>query len=89
VDALRKRGRNVVDAWISIVTEARKEAGARSYSPYDRARDAGKPILFTPLDEHRPPAGTDEAKFAAPTSMRDVEPSVHLWLERRSLGAKR
>jgi len=89
VDALKKRGRNVVDAWISIVTEARKEAGARSYSPYDRARDAGKPILFTPLDEHRPPAGTDEAKFAAPTSMRDVEPSVHLWLERRSLGAKR
>jgi hypothetical protein len=88
VDALRKRGRNVVDAWISIVTASRTEAGKRSYSRFDRERDAGKPILFMPLDEQRPPAGTDEAKFAAPTSMRDVEPSVHLWLERRSLGAR-
>ncbi len=89
VEALTKRGQNLVDAWISIVTVSRKEAGKRSYSPYDRARDAGKPILFTPLDDNKPPEGTDEAKFAAPTSMRDVEPTVHLWLERRHLGGKR
>jgi hypothetical protein len=89
VDAITKRGGNVVDAWISIVTESRKEAGRRSYSPYDRARDAGKPLLFTPLDDNPPPVGSEEAKFAAPTSMRDVEPNVHLWLERRHLGGRR
>jgi hypothetical protein len=89
VAEIAKRGKNLVDAWISIVTESRKVAGKRSYSPYDRAKDAGKPLLFTPLDEPRPPEGSDEAKFAAPTSMRDVEPNVHLWLERRHLGGKR
>jgi hypothetical protein len=89
VAELTKRGNNLVDAWISIVTESRKEAGKRSYSPFDRARDAGKAILFTALDEDKPPTGTDEAKFCAPTSMRDVEPSVHLWLERRNLGGRR
>ena len=89
VDAMRRRGANLVDAWISIVAESRRVAGRRSYSPFDRARDAGKPLLFTPLDDDPPPAGTDDAKFAAPTSMRDVEPTVHLWLERRQLGGKR
>jgi hypothetical protein len=29
---------------------------------------------------------SDERKFAAPTSMRDVEGQVHLWLERGELG---
>jgi Helicase conserved C-terminal domain len=86
---LLQRGRNIIDAWISVVTESRREAGKRSYSPYDRARDAGKPLLFTPLEENRPPVGTDEAKFCAPTSMRDVERSTHVWLERRQLGGKR
>jgi hypothetical protein len=88
VAGVGKRGTNVVDAWISVVTESRREAGRRSYSPYDRARDAGKPLLFTPLDDNKPPEGTDEAKFCAPTSMRDVEPNVHLWLERRHLGGR-
>ena len=30
----------------------------------------------------------DEKKFAAPTSMRDVEPTVHLWIERNQLGGR-
>ncbi len=89
VDAVAKTAKNLIDAWVSIVAQSRKEAGKRSYSGLDRARDAGKAILFTPLDDNRPPQGTDEAKFCAPTSMRDVEPTVHLWLERRHLGGKR
>jgi hypothetical protein len=89
VDAIAKRGQNVVDAWISIVTEARAQAGRRSYSRFDRAREAGKPLLYLSLDDDKPQEGTDEAKFAAPTSMRDVEPNVHLWLERRQLGGRR
>jgi hypothetical protein len=89
VDAITKRGKNVADAWISIVTEVRAQAGRRSYSRFDHAREAGKPLLCLSLDEDRPPEGTDEAKFAAPTSMRDVEPNVHLWLERWQLGGRR
>lgn len=89
VASITKRGKNVVDAWISIVTEARGQGGRRSYSRFDRAREAGKPLLYQPLDDNRPEEGSDEAKFAAPTSMRDVEPNVHLWLERRQLGGRR
>ncbi len=89
VAEIRQRGRNLVDAWISLVTRARAEASRRSYSPYDRDRAAGKRILHTPLDEDPPPEGSDDAKFAAPTSMRDVEPTCHLWLERGRLGGRR
>ncbi len=86
--AVTKRGRNVLDAWTAIVNDARKAAGKRSYSPYDRAKEAGKALLYVPLSDDPPAPGTDEAKFSAPTSMRDVEPTVHLWLERKQLGGK-
>jgi hypothetical protein len=89
VDAVAKRSQNIVDAWISIVSEARAQAGRRSYSRFDRAREAGKPLLFQLLDENPPEKGSDDAKFAAATSMRDVEPNVHLWLQRGHLGGRR
>jgi hypothetical protein len=89
VDAVAKRCQNVVDAWISIVSEARAQAGRRSYSRFDRAHEAGKPLLFQLLDENPPEKGSDDAKFAAATSMRDVEPNVHLWLQRGHLGGRR
>ena len=59
-----------------------------AYSRFDRDRAAGTPLLRTADGDGAAP-GTDEAKFVAPTSMRDVEPSVHLWVERGHLGAKR
>jgi hypothetical protein len=87
-DSVGKRAQNVVDAWLQIVARAKKEeASTRSYSRFDKER-ASKHLLFTPLDEARPEPGTDEAKFSAPTSMRDVEPVVHLWLMRSQLGGK-
>lgn len=89
-DALRSRGTKIVDAWTKLVKEARHEAAAkRSYSPYDRDKAAGKPLLFTAIDDNRPDPSSDEGRFVAPTSMRDVEPSVHLWVERRALGGRR
>jgi hypothetical protein len=87
---LRGRGTKVIEAWQKLVTTARHEAaGKRSYSPFDKDKTAGKALLYTVLDENQPEPHSDDARFAAPTSMRDVEPSVHLWLERRSLGGKR
>lgn len=89
-DALRDRGMKIVEAWTKLVKEARHEAAAkRSYSPYDRDKAAGKPLLFTAVDDSRPDPHSDEGRFIAPTSMRDVEPSVHLWVERRMLGGRR
>jgi len=74
----------------AVDREARHEAAAkRQYSPYDKDKAAGKPLLFTVVDDNAPDPDTDEARFAASTSMRDVEPSVHLWIERRSLGGRR
>ena len=89
-DALRDRGMKILEAWTKLVKEARHEAAAkRSYSPYDRDKAAGKPLMFTAVDDNRPDANSDEGRFIAPTSMRDVEPSVHLWVERRILGGRR
>jgi hypothetical protein len=83
------RGRNILDAWDRLVTTARNEGAAtRCYSRFDRERE-GKPLLYTVLDDIQPAPESDEGKFPAPTSMRDVEPSVHLWLETRTLGGRR
>ena len=87
-DTIGKRAQNVIDAWTNIVVKAKEEeASTRTYSRFDKEK-AGKRLLFTPLDDEKPLTGTDEAKFAAPTSMRDVEPVVHLWMMRGRLGGK-
>jgi hypothetical protein len=89
-EALRDRGTKLLDAWTKLVKEARQEAAAkRCYSPFDKDKAAGKPLLFTVVDENPPDPHSDDGRFAAPTSMRDVEPSVHFWLERRALGGRR
>jgi hypothetical protein len=70
-----------------LADRARHAATNLAYSRFDREKDAGTPLLHTAEDAVAEP-GSDEAKFVAPTSMRDVEPSVHLWIERKRLGAK-
>jgi hypothetical protein len=88
--ALRDRATKVLEVWEKLTREARQEGGTkRSYSRFDKDKTAGKPLLFTIIDDDVPPPGSPEARFAAPTSMRDVEMSVHLWLERRALGGTR
>jgi hypothetical protein len=84
---LQKRGESLLDAWEKLVAVNDEQTGDRTYSRYDREK-GGKPILFTVTDTDLPPPGTDDAKFSAPTSMRDVEPTVHLWVNRRTLGAR-
>jgi len=80
--ALAQRIRSLLDSWERIVARTRDEAAGQScYSPWDRPR-VGKPLLFQALDD-KSTRDTDELKFQAPSSMRDVEPSVHLWIVRR------
>jgi hypothetical protein len=85
-EELRQRGANLLDTWTDLVRSTADEPKQRRYSKYDRERTGGKPLLFTALDEDRPLPGTPDERFAAPTSMRDVESTAHLWLVGRRLG---
>jgi hypothetical protein len=84
---LTARCKSILDSWKTIAKRAQTEgSGERKYSVLDRGAP-GKPLLYTVLDEDIP-TDRDEAKFSASMSMRDVEPSVHLWLQRGTLGGK-
>ena len=62
-----------------LAQEKAKAGGAtRVYSDLDRVKHEGKALMYTATDE--PPSDHDAKQFEAPTSMRDVEPSVHVWL---------
>jgi hypothetical protein len=82
-DLVRARGRSFLDAWERVVDKARGGAATRTYSRNDRATTEGLPLLFTASDD--PPADHDARCFQVPTSMRDVEPNVHVWLRFKQL----
>jgi len=86
VDELRMRGRNFLDAWERVVQRAKEGAAERIYSGLEGAKDEGKALLHTATDD--PPQDLDERRFAAPTSMRDVEPSTHVWLRFKQLDSR-
>ncbi len=79
---LRAHATRVIDRWMTYVAEACAAAAVRSYSPYD-VTHPGTPLLWTALDEiaARLKGQATAHRFVAPTSMRDVEPTVHLWLK--------
>jgi len=76
-----QRGRNLLDAWENIMESARQGAAKRVYSQFDGGAK-GEALLCMPLEQIGADLGSDEQKFSAPTSMRDVEESVHLWMRR-------
>ena len=81
VSKVTARAMALLDSWQKIVqTAQQEEAGKRCYSNFDRGKN-GKALLKTALDDDAlKVANVDELRFIAPTSMRDVEPSVHVWL---------
>jgi hypothetical protein len=87
VAGVEGRAEHLLDTWETLVKQAREEGAARrSYSRFDKDKTAGRPILSMVVDEELGDRSADEQEFVAPTSMRDVEESVHLWLQRRQLG---
>jgi len=83
----RSWARNRLDIWEALVRSARDDrATQRTYSPFDVSK-SGTPLLHTALNPPEDPEPGEE-KFCAPTSMRDVEPSVHLWLAQPGLSKK-
>lgn len=77
-------GRSLLDAWESLAGKDEP----RRYSHLEKGGAKGKSLLFTVLDAEGDMRDDDELRFAAPTSMRDVEPSAHLWV-RYGVPAKR
>jgi hypothetical protein len=78
--SLRARAQDLLDSW-SKVGKAHRDASARLvYQPFENAD--GPALLHTPLDPELANLSQDARKFRAPRSLRDVEPSVNLWLKR-------
>lgn len=77
---------NLFETWKLLVKSTDEEPSKRQYSKFDKNRTAGVPLLHTPLDPNGPKDYTPEARFRAPTSMRDVEEAAHLWIAGRQLG---
>ncbi|MCA9525193.1 MAG: helicase, partial [Myxococcales bacterium] len=75
------RARTLLDTWEKIVTQAvSDDAGKRCYSGLDRGHN-GKALLRMALsDDDEAILSPEELRFIAPTSMRDVEPSIHVWV---------
>ncbi|MBK8266483.1 MAG: hypothetical protein IPK80_34800 [Nannocystis sp.] len=82
--SVQDRAENIIHGWLGMIRE-RKDGQHLHYSPFDTVRGRGRPLLRTALEVQRPDPESrsmlteDEKRFAAPTSMRDVEPSVHVW----------
>jgi len=78
--SLRARAQDLLDSW-SKVGKAHRDASARLvYQAFENAD--GPALLHTPLDPELANLSQDARKFRAPRSLRDVEPSVNLWLKR-------
>ncbi len=86
------RSKKILDNWRTIVQPTERSAGsaaAHCYSPFEETRAHAKALLRTPEQE----AARDESAkisprdprypFVAPTSLRDVEPSIAIWVRRR------
>lgn len=81
IDAdLRGRVEDLLDSWAKVARK-QQEVGARLvYQRYERTE--GKALLRMPLEKPDPDLSQDARKFKAGRSLRDVEPSVNLFVQR-------
>lgn len=85
VQSVRKRGQNLIETWIQLMKSTEEEPTKRQYSRFDKDKTSGAPLLRQVLDDKQIPKNSPEGRFFAPTSMRDVEDTAHLWVQ-KSLG---
>ncbi len=77
---VRQRTADLLDSWAKVGKQHKDVASQLRYQAYE-GQD-GPPLLRTPLDPELALADKDARKFKAPRSLRDVEPSVNLWIKR-------
>ncbi|MDP2273532.1 MAG: DISARM system helicase DrmA [Archangium sp.] len=85
VNTVVSRVKSLLDAWRSVIEQTKKDGGERAYSPLDPDGKNMKSLLrevLAPIEDATP----EDLRFEAPLSMRDVEASVHLWMQRQPLG---
>lgn len=71
---------DLVADWRDIAKVLAAASQPMAYSHWDKDRTKGtEPLLSSPVDTASPKHDFLE-HFRAPTSMRDVEPAVHIWL---------
>lgn len=77
-EALRTRVKNrvegLLDAWSNIATK-------KGDLQYQREVGLAPPLLFDPLDRELEKQPREAQQFKAGRSLRDVEPTVNLWLK--------
>jgi hypothetical protein len=75
---VRDRAKDLFDVWSQIAHEYHNKGTALQYNPAEAG--AAKPLLHEFLDPELKRMHPRHKKFRANRSMRDVEPSVNLWL---------
>jgi hypothetical protein len=85
VQNVRKRAQNLFETWVQLMKSTEEEPVKHHYSRFDKEKVGGSPLLRHVLEESPPPKNSPEGRFFAPTSMRDVEDTAHLWVQ-KSLG---
>jgi hypothetical protein len=76
---LQARVKDLLDSWWKVA-KRQQDVGARLvYQRFEQTD--GKALLRQPLEAPDPDLGRDGRKFKAPRSLRDVEPSVNLFVK--------
>lgn len=79
-EGLTARVGALFDDWQQIADTMARSSAPMAYSGWEGVKGATS-LLSSPVD--RPSDKHDRLdQFRAPTSMRDVEPSVHVWVRR-------
>ena len=88
-ERLARRVDFLLGHWRELVLAVNEAGGSLRYSPWE-GQTSGETLLHTAVDDISAGDYTEHlAEFRAPTSMRDVEPSVHIWVDKQqSKGAK-
>jgi hypothetical protein len=76
---LRQRVQDLLDEWTRIADAKRKATATLQYQAHEAT---GPHLLYDPLDPELLTLPAGPRKFRAHRSLRDVEPSVPLWLKR-------
>lgn len=83
---LLQRAAELLDNWEAHARELRAAGAGLRYQKYDEA--SGRYLLHDPLDPELDGEWRQARQFRAARSLRDVEPTVSLWLERPGEAAR-
>ncbi len=76
---LRATVKDLLDSWEKV---AHRQSSVGAKLQYQRETPGAPPLLYDPLDPELAKQPPDARKFKARRSLRDVEPSVNLWVHR-------